>query len=252
MLRTIVSLAAIALAPAVASAVTVYSETFDNTTGSRQAVSTVGWFSYVGSDTTIDTTASTTAEFGATTGTNGSAINNLAGIGGTGGFLTQGVATAPMRGLLFTEKEEVQVNIAEIETVSWYQLNRNGAHVSRLAIRIGTQWYVSKQNFGSPHASGPSNFPTEATLRTTTITTVADDWYLLNFSTTAGIADINASPTSPAEALSGTISAIGIYTRFGGESGFARFDNFTVTAIPEPAASLMIIGGLPLLLRRGH
>jgi hypothetical protein len=121
--------------------------------------------------------------------------------------------------------------------------NTNVAPVTRLAVQVGTSWFVTSQTFTTANISG-ATFGTTAELKTFNFTTTSTAWHTLTF-TQNGIAangsgslSLGATATSN---LSGNINAWGIYVD-SGTGANVRFDTFTVSAIPEPSAFAALAG----------
>jgi hypothetical protein len=149
---------------------------------------------------------------------------------------------------------------------SWYQGNAQIAGVdqaSKLAIRIGSQWYASAADFTNSPVTAGANFGLEvggAEPKSLVFNSAAANWLKLNFDgdlvlgATPGTGTITNSTVAmslagPADAdLAGTISGFGIYRDATGAN--ARFDSFQIVAVPEPCSFSCLAFSVVGFLRR--
>lgn len=150
---------------------------------------------------------------------------------------------------IWTDEYTVDRSTNNVTQISWYQGNETKTDQDRVAIRIGSDWYVSTQIFNQSTDIGSANdFKTKAVQKTFTFSTNASDWQTLNF--TSGTSMSLGSVLS-SDLPAGNITAFGLYTDY--KTKTFRFDTYEIQAdsIPEPAAlGLLGLGGL-LLLRKG-
>jgi hypothetical protein len=134
---------------------------------------------------------------------------------------------------------------------SWYMGNAALNQPFQLAIQQGGTWYASVQTFDVAAAMTADQFQTNAELKTFTYDPDPSKWLLLNFTgsydggnpgttTTSSALSLGATPGA---ALSGTITAFGIYRNVTGSNG--RFDTFTIEGIPEPVS--LALAMIPLI-----
>jgi regulation of enolase protein 1 (concanavalin A-like superfamily) len=169
--------------------------------------------------------------------------------GSTGALPTGWHYLQPAQRLSFTP--EFSVNPASFSSLkfSWFQLNADATRGIRLAIRIGSTWYVSATVQTGP-AGTTADWATLSQLKEVTFNPAAANWRLLNFngnytlggtpgtgtgtSSTLGNITVGAQPGAN---LSGTITAFGLFSD-GVGTGNSRFDSFTVTGdnsgLPSP------------------
>jgi hypothetical protein len=149
---------------------------------------------------------------------------------------------------------EFSFNPADFSIIkfSWNQMNADATRGTRLAIRVGTQWYVhaTVQNGGLGTAT---DWAANGQAKEVTFNPAAANWRILNFNgnytmgatpgtgtganSTLGNITVGAQPGAN---LSGTITAFGIFSD-GVGTGNSRFDTFAITAtsssLPSPWAS---------------
>ncbi|MDF7823469.1 hypothetical protein P4B35_05550 [Pontiellaceae bacterium B12227] len=125
--------------------------------------------------------------------------------------------------------------VAGLQKLRIDQKNDNADSVVRFAVRIGSQWYASVEDFGGQNGS----FAVKEMIETDF--SDASKWVELTV-TLGGSGEITLGST-PASSLSGTINAYGLYldagTAPGGVGDHIRFDNFLVYG----AASITPPGG---------
>lgn len=167
-------------------------------------------------------------------------------------YASNGSGGNPLNGVkyfIWTDEYTVDRSTNEVTQISWYQGNEIKTDEDRVAIRIGSDWYVSTQTFAQTNAVGAAgDFKTKAELKTFTFSTNASDWQILNF--TSGTSMSLGSVLS-SDLPAGDITAFGLYTNY--KTKTFRFDTYEIQAdpIPEPAAlGLLGLGGLSLLRRR--
>ncbi len=143
-------------------------------------------------------------------------------------------------------------------TFSWYQGTDAATLSTRLAIKIGEQWYASTKTFLNPTdpvTSPDSHFNARAREHSISLDDV-DGFHELAVVTGSGGSITMASEASSLPA-SGDLVAFGLWTSMmggaGDTGGRLTFDTFTVTVVPEPTAVglLSLAGVLGLRRRRG-
>ena len=118
-------------------------------------------------------------------------------------------------------------------TFSWYEGNANAADSQRLAVKVGTQWYVSATEFFSP-ATTLGQFTTNAQLNTVPYDPAAANWLTLNFDGTYDTETNTGTDSTvalavgaaPGSNLSGHITGYGVLIQ--GNAGTRRFDTFQI------------------------
>lgn len=150
-----------------------------------------------------------------------------------------------VEGLFFTS--EYTWAAANLTSINWYMGNAAVSVQQRVALQVGTQWYVSAAKSGS-NIGGAGNFAGSATLQTVL---KADNWFTLNYVVGDALQPFVIGG-SPVVLPTGTVNAMGIFTNTF-SAGNSRFDTFEVTAIPEPTSTALLGGallGLVALRRR--
>lgn len=150
---------------------------------------------------------------------------------------------------IWTDEYEVNRSVNEVDKISWYQGNETKTDEDRVAIRIGSQWYVSTAVFTQSVGVGTKgNFNGKAEQKIFTFTTDKSAWNELNFTAdSAGGLSIGAALS--ADLPSGNITAFGLYTD--NKTKTFRFDTYEISAVPEPSAvGLLSLGGLLLMRKR--
>ncbi|MEM7572344.1 MAG: malectin domain-containing carbohydrate-binding protein [Bacteroidota bacterium] len=126
----------------------------------------------------------------------------------------------------FTEEYDIDLNEVTIENIKWYQGHASAALATRVAVRIGGQWYASNETFTGPALGSASNFqnadPNGAQQKDLVFSTAAADWVLLNFTPSSALSIGGAAPAD----LSGTVDAFGLYAD--GANATFRADNFEI------------------------
>lgn len=238
---------------ATSSAAVVYREIFPNATGDNLANGEAGgWYLHQGA-----TGVSQTAAFTLSGGDGMPADVEWVNAGNVGtptademakGYLFRGGNNSGEH-LYWTDEYSLSLDTWTLESVSWYQRNGNAGgsgagDLIRVALRVGDDWYVSKDTFTNPADTWQQN--------TLTVDT-STKWYALAFEAGTTLAmDISEELTLP---TTGTLSAFGLYTdlKTGGSGRFHRVDTYTINAVPEPATlGLVSLGGLLMLRRRGR
>ncbi|VGO12531.1 hypothetical protein PDESU_01084 [Pontiella desulfatans] len=150
--------------------------------------------------------------------------NVTAGTRGYGFFAPkQDAAYAGATALMYTTLP-TNTTVSGLQKLSVEQKNDNADSIIRFAIRIGSQWYASADEFGGQNAAYALKEMLEADF------SHPAKWVELTV-VLGGAGEISLG-TTPASALSGIIDAYGIYvdsgTTPGGEGDHIRFDNFQV------------------------
>ena len=242
------TLATLALSYAVAQtaqAAVIYRETF-GAANNDAAPSTVGWFADVNATGTV---SNTSAALG--TGNNGSGPQTNVNAGdidpGLNGVIY--MTNANNRVLMWTDEYAVDRDLNSITSIQYQQGNSSNADATRVAIRIGTNWYVSTTETSNnwPTTGGSGLFFGNALNVTLPFSTAASAWSNLTFTPGTSLA-IGAALVD--ERPSGNITALGLYTA--SVTNLIRFDNFTINAnpIPEPTAFAALSAAVLVVLRR--
>jgi len=126
-----------------------------------------------------------------------------------------------------TEEISLDLGAFNVSQISWYE-GHSAAAETRVAIKIGDQWYVSNTIFTSTTVSSGDFFPNEtggAELQTFAFTPTAADWLTLNFTPGSTLSLGDAASSN----LSGVISGFGLYVDKNSGGGFtARFDTYQI------------------------
>jgi hypothetical protein len=121
----------------------------------------------------------------------------------------------------WTDEHSIDLNNSTITDFTWYQGHNEAGATSQVAIRIGTQWYVSNQTFSGPGLGSGGDFVTGAEQKSLPFTTAAADWATLD------IADLSISGPLGSDLPTGAINGFGLLTK--NASGFtARFDTYQI------------------------
>jgi hypothetical protein len=273
-------LAATVVAGVQAAPIAIYRQTNGNNSGGNLAVTEAGWEAYRtdlpgtglenvtnnGAAIGLSTNASKNFVLAATDRITATSVSQSAYNGANGlmfmsrsGTNTNGAFTALTSSAEFTKINNAfktdfstasNLTLGNITTVTFdYGLGNNVAHdtVLRLLILAGGNYYVSSTSYTNI-INGGGAFVTSA--QTATVTFDGAQWrQLTGFDKTTNMGTISGSDTTLS---AGTlITGLGIYGTYGTAPGTARFDNVTITAVPEPASlSLLGLGAAALLLRR--
>lgn len=201
-------------------AAVIYTENFLNTTGSDAPLNTVGWLGNHGA-TGISYNSSVA---------NGAnpVINSQIGAGSTTGFvrMSSGIGVdEPV--LLWTS--EIQANptsVSDLSSASFFMRNQVGTADVRLALQVGSIWYVTTSVFNTPTTTW-----LEQTVDFSTAT-----WNALSF-TSGSTLSMGTSAVLPSI---GTVNGIGFFM-VSKPSAYISFDDITVTAVPEPSTVLCLV-----------
>jgi len=174
-------------------------------------------------------------------------LNNYGGPTTTDGYLYW---TEELASLLAAD---VTLDPDAVDLISFDTGQSSAAYVSRVALRIDDQWFVSA-DFDNP--AGTSAFTHSGgsgTWQTNVLNFGAAEWAALAFEPGTTLLMGTTEVSLPA----GRITAFGIYQDAFTHYVNARFDNFTILGtlkVPEPGSLVLLgLGGLGLLLwrRRG-
>ena len=197
-------------------------------------LSTAGWnCNYTTNGTAQLTTRNQTNEF----------------IQGAAALLTQISANTLMqnqKALLWTENFSVKnVDVQNLSEVMFYQQNGTNTTVDRLALRVGGNWYASVNVYSN------TTITKDQFLRTTLAATdlAAMNFYSLNFVSGSSLV-LNKGSSFTFSSLSGNVDAAGLYydTLSKGSNNYDRLREFTVQAIPEPAAFGLLGAGAAAII----
>ena len=124
----------------------------------------------------------------------------------------------------WTDEHSIDLNNSTLTDFTWYQGHNQAGATSQIAVRIGTQWYVSNQTFAGPGVGSGGDFVNAtggAEQKTLPFTTAGADWATLD------IADLSVSGPLGTDLPAGTITGFGMLTKHTG--GFtARFDTYQI------------------------
>ncbi|WP_020571199.1 putative Ig domain-containing protein [Neolewinella persica] len=126
----------------------------------------------------------------------------------------------------FTEELSIDLANTTISQISWYLGNSASGTQNRVAVRIGSQWYVSTTTLTMTGIGSATNFPNAtggAELKTFPFSTAAASWATLDFAVGSTLA---VGATASAD-LSGNITAFGLYSQNSGGFTF-RFDTYQI------------------------
>lgn len=220
-----------------AQAALTYVETFPGAaTGNlSHNDATIGWNAYYGS-TAINDSSNTLNGAGG-----GFVVSNL-----SGGYGAKAVASGASTAYGITYTTEVAalgITVADITNISF--LARNGSIADRMRVVIGidvagvTQWFASNTAYATAAgawADGPET-------KNLSFSISASSWRALTFTTgSLSLADTTLGSALP----SGNLVAAGLFlsgssTTLGASGGpqaaTMRYDDFTVTYVPEPSAA---------------
>jgi hypothetical protein len=144
------------------------------------------------------------------------------------------------KALLWTSEYQVDLGQYSLNSVSWYN-RQDSATISdtRVALEIGTQWYVSDLVPGAQ----------AWTKQTTSV--ASTNWHTLAYTqgTSLQQAIDSATVTLP---TTGTVTGFGVYFDSTDTTGIIRIDSYAIDAsVPEPASlGLTGLAGLALLRRQ--
>lgn len=264
-------LAVIAGITSVSAQSVIYRENFGTTTNNVSTSATAGWTihtNYAAANTFTangvllgSSTSPNDLRLRNSTGAPSDLANVNAGVSGSDslGLVEISGALGPV--LFWTEEYTVDRSVFTVNSISFYQGNQSTSDITRLAIRIGSQWYASNASFTQTNTVGTlAGFAAGAELKTLIFGTAAGDWRLITFdgtSTTSATAPISVAGTTLAASLpSGSITGFGLISMTG--SNNRRYDSFTInaTVIPEPSAFAALAGlgalGFVALRRRSR
>ncbi len=124
----------------------------------------------------------------------------------------------------WTDEHSIDLSNSTLTNFTWYQGHNQAGATSQVAIRIGSQWYVSTQTFSGPGVGSGGDF-TNATggaeEKTLPFTTAGADWATLD------IADLSVSAPLGSDLPTGIITGFGLLTQHTGNFT-ARFDTYQI------------------------
>lgn len=240
-------LAAVAF-PSLASAqaTVVYLETFGTPAGANGTFGSVGWSWYSSAAATNRTNSTTGTAVNPTAPTNTATANigQAAAVADGNGYGFFNSSATSHFGFTTEYNGATPLTTASISEVSFVQGNAV-AYQFRVAIQTGGNWYVTTTALAGTVADQATFTSAPTKLTFSGLNTAS--WSALSF--TAGSAlSIGSAATLPGNS---TITGFGLYATTG-TAGTGRFDDFTVTAIPEPStfAALAGLGVLGLAASR--
>lgn len=248
----IAALGALLTAGGTAHGAVIYTESF--TTSSNTGHNSINWqaFSYDATAGTVTNngTSTTGALFVApSTGFDGSAgigakqTNNVAGLVYTSEFGT--VALSNLTNLSFNSNNST-------DTGGFYRIAIRIDSGNTLADVTDDVWYASEATYTSSGGNA-SNWTSNASagVHNLVYTATAAGWRTLTFVPSGGTAQITVGNAgSVTSNLSGTLTAAGLYMN-PNTATTIRYDNFQISAVPEPTSlAAMGLGAGLLLLRR--
>lgn len=227
----------------------VYREVFPNDTGANLNVGSANWqVNNTTNGTAANVATANTIYLSALNGRPAAlapvASNPISAELARGFYVDSSAGGTGYNSLVWTSEATVPITTFQSALVQWWQGNDAAADTDRVAVRVGSTWFVSNQTFAQASGlGGESNFAANAPLMS--LNTNGAQWLLLNFTsgTTLGIAN-GAGPTS-LPTNNGDVTGFGIY--MDNKSSSVRFDTYQIIATPEPGAvSLFSIGALLL------
>jgi hypothetical protein len=245
-LRTVLAAALLGTASS-AIAATEYLEDFSNDGSPSATLSSIGWNAYViDNDGSVNDLSDTT--FGVA-----EAYNISSGsYGYTRPAGSVSYNESDNLGLIFTTETTAALDstsIADIISLS-VDLSIDGSSedpaTARFAIQMEDTWYVSILADVSTTQDG-QNFTSFTTSELFDFTD-GNNWYELTVSTGAG-GEITIADSVVGGTLSGDITAFGLYAENGNDitgGDHFRFDNYSITIIPEPSTFALLSGALAL------
>lgn len=246
-MRHILPAVALLLTLSCSHAQVIYQELFNNTAGSNQSESTIGWTSYWGSTGTI-ITAEIDKTFIAPLGGNPSTPNGYLALNNSS-LLPNYANSFAIVGNFATG-----LNVSG-STITWTMGNNSTAMTARLLIQIGGDgtagsgaWYASNQAFSNSivysSQAAFASATTSSVTQTLAFSTAAADWR--SFTLTPGTA-MSLGSVLGSNLSSSQITGIGLLVATPNSSIIGRFDTLTVT-VPEPSTIAMFAGGLAFVL----
>jgi len=248
LLTTGAALAVFALTASATQAQVLYRQTY-GTTSNNSSFSNVGWTVATGATATNYTSTFNTADgLGGWLNNSGGTPQNLPNVntGGTSASESLGLAVVSLTnssnrlGMLYTT--QFSLNPADYAglTFSWNQGNASTNIAYRVAIQIGGSWYASSQSFANTTAVGSvANFATQSEAKSFAFSNLAASWLALDF--TLG-SELELGSALSSNLPTGNITGFGIYMA-SSSGATARMDTFTITAVPEPTTSAMLLLG---------
>jgi len=192
-------------------------------------------------------------------------MSNSNGAGSTQGFAYNFISNAAsygnvtwFAGDLQSPADPMSLQQTDIQTLSLRIGHGAAANQTRWLVRVddsGTdKWFVSLQKYQTA-AMTVANFAAQnvgisASFGALTWGALTYDGLINGAST--GFAIITDTDPAAVALPSGTVTALGVYNWNGGGNS-TRFDNFSITAIPEPGTLLLVgvaLGGMLLFRRR--
>lgn len=247
-----------------AQAVT-YLENFTTANNNSSAFFEYNWGAIASNGTTNTTANSTVVVFQSSS--SAGPQTTLAGVNNTGNFTTptNGAAgsgfmymptTSFDRALAFTRPDveyfgaNRTLSSADLAGLSVQTGSSSNGQI-RPAILVGSTWYVLSTSLSAGSAANAAAFTgTAGQTQSWDINTfVGTDWAVLD-TTTPGFSIAGTTAALPV----GNVNSVGFYYTSVLNSGTQRFDNFTLTTVPEPGTIALLLGaGLlfagPLLRR---
>lgn len=254
--RAVFALAVWGFTSLTASHAAIYTEDFNHaTSGANQAVSTEGWYAYMGTGATNVTTVGDPNS------------GDVVAISGSGSYPPYVGSPATYGALYAANRSTVNLVSAAVTTftsasalnltagnsISWNMGNSTTTPAVRLMIQLGGDgsvssgsWYASSLTF-----SNTSNYASFSDFTSATsgvsfslnFSTLATDWRSVTL--TPGT-ELSLGSTLGSNLSSTTITGIGFYMVNGSTlNSNIRLDNLTV--VPEPTSAALAVGALSLL-----
>ncbi len=233
---SLILLAFTACAASIHADTIVYTETFDNSTGSDRPFSDAGvnWSVHYGSSATSYALTSNDANVDPVISSAPSSS------GSTPGYLFQLHTLNPSAAHIWWTDEADFGDISLLKSISFDLRNESSSENLRVALQVGSDWFVSESVFNN---SSPDVWTQDLSLDVGSATYTA-----LTFTPGADLSrgSVTSLPSS------GTVNAVGLFDENKSENRI-RIDNFRVTVIPEPSTLLLVsitLGVCSLLRRR--
>lgn len=208
----------------------IYSNGFDNSSGSNAALDTAGWdFVYNDSGNSVDgdeTSAVTTVA---------PIVSSAAGAGGSAGYIFVNYGSNLYGDSILLHSTDLSdFAYSDIDSISFSFKNDSASDVYNIALKIDGAWYASDSTYGSPSNAWFDN-SVDPFVDTT--------WSGLTVNVGVDPISTGASTTLPA---SGTLEEVGLFIAATVSTGRTRIDSVSISAtaaaVPEASTSGWILG----------
>lgn len=235
---------ALSVSCSLAHADVIYRETF-SVDSSTALLSYAGWKLNFGTNGGSGTAYQNAISNGASATPSLTPINsNSAATSNSNGYVYNSYDSSwNSRTIYWTEELTISTSAYTIDSISWYQVLQKSEDYTRVALRVGTQWYVSDQTFFGA-AWSLTTFVASAQQKTLVLKDSL--WIPLTF----GSGTLALGSGDPISLPAGNITAFGLYAD--NKTGGQMFDTFEIQATPIPEAAGVSVGiaGTAMLLTR--